>query len=176
DPREERLSKLPVEHRRANCGPKRVCDDVRHARTSGRNVRLKDLYRKADRGPREDRNEPRAFQVQHGREIRAEKEAKGDKATDVDEEILSVAPSGLVFLPRDFQKRLAQDQIVIRDGEVGRGSCPVMNYASHSFVKQVECNRASIPGNVGPPALRPGFVMLENFRGGKLSIENRQPA
>src|SRR5208282_5324740 len=91
----------------------RVCDEVRHARASKGNVSLEDLDRKADRESREDGNEPRAFQVPHGREIGAENETKRDKAANVDEEILNIAPSRLVFLPRDFQKRLAQDQVVV---------------------------------------------------------------
>src|SRR5208283_4174905 len=109
DPGEKCLSELPLEYHRPDGGPERVCDDVRHARVSSRNEALKGFDCKTDRKSEENGYQPCAIQMQYRREISMENKAERDETSDVDQDVLIVAPTRMIFLPRDFQQRRAHD-------------------------------------------------------------------
>src|SRR5260370_37028509 len=97
------------------------------------------------------------------REVRVETEAQRDEADDVLDDRAPEAVGPAEFAPRSLQEYLIQDCVLLRDIEIGAGSCSAVDNVSLALIKKVQRYIALILNDPRLFLPCPGQEVFENF-------------
>src|SRR5580704_7536885 len=119
----------PGAQNRSQSSPQGIGNDVSHAGVSGWKKCLQDFDGQTHDETQSDCASDGPLSLSRRRKIRAEEESERDKSSYIDPDVFPVPPTSVKLAPRAFEQLFIQDEEAVRNNEVGRCICLVMDDA-----------------------------------------------
>ncbi len=166
----------PSAQNRSQSSPQGIGNDVSHAGISGWKKCLQGFDGKTHGESQSNRTSHRCpLALSRRRKIRTEEESERNKSSYIDSDVFPVPPTSVKLAPRAFEQLFIQDEEAVRNNEVGRCICLVMDDAPVPLIEHVERSRVIglRQSRVTIPCC--SSVVLRNFAGRKFPAVDRKP-